>query len=149
MKLLRIVLLLASLLVLMLIPVVSAFAADGDPPAAGELVINEIMINPAGSESGGEWIEIKNITGESRDLNGCSISDGEGIHAWTSQTLVQAGEYFLLCYDPSSTNAPSGCDVDYANGIQLSNEKDKKKNNEQKDNYIKDEIGKILNNIGT
>ena len=83
-KIFSVILLLSLILFL---PFASVQADDGDTPTVGELVINEIMINPAGSEPGGEWIEIVNISGETRDLNGCSITDGEDTYTWSTSQL--------------------------------------------------------------
>lgn len=114
-----------------ILSVLPAFAADEDPPTTGELIINEIMINPApsGVDTAGEWIELVNISGESRELNGCSISDGatEGTFTWETSTIVQASDYHLLCRDDQASNAPNGCDTVYgsdAGSLQLSNSGD-------------------------
>lgn len=53
------------------IPVVPA------PSRAGQLVITELMIDPATlSDTQGEWIELHNTTRESFELRGCELDDG-------------------------------------------------------------------------
>ncbi len=102
-------------------------ATDGDTPTTGEIVINEIMINPAGNESAAEWFELYNTTSETRDLNGCSVSDGEGTYTWSTSTIIQPGQYFVLCYDDTDASAPPTCDTVYgssAGSLQLSNSGD-------------------------
>jgi hypothetical protein len=48
-------------------------------PAPGELVITEIMVDPTNPvDPTGEWLEITNLTGQTLNLTGCVLSDGEG-----------------------------------------------------------------------
>ncbi len=59
--------------------------ADGaDPPAAGEIVITEILYDPHGAlaESTAEWFEVRNLADDRRSLDGCSVDDG------ASSTLI-------------------------------------------------------------
>lgn len=47
-------------------------------PAPGEIVFTEILANSGVSaESDFEWFEFTNVSGETLDLDGCSITDGE------------------------------------------------------------------------
>lgn len=99
-------------------------------PGEGDLVINEIMYNPsgAGNEPGHEWFEVKNVSGLGVDINGCTISDGEGTHTIAASTTIADGGYFVLGYSDTIT----GVAVDYVynggpgNGanIQLANSGD-------------------------
>ena len=63
------------------------------PPAAGELLISEIMYNPEGVRDDlGEWVEIYNPQGDSLDLDGCTIGD----RAFTSDienVVIPGGQY--------------------------------------------------------
>lgn len=70
-------------------------------PAAGQLVITEIMANPAGVDSEQEWFELANIGGSSFDLNGLGL-DRAGDSAPASPILsadckpVSAGGFAVL-----------------------------------------------------
>jgi hypothetical protein len=50
-------------------------AGSGEPPGAGELRITELLINPAGTDTGREWIEVQNVTGRALDLSGLHLAD--------------------------------------------------------------------------
>ena len=64
----------------------------------GDLVITEIMFNPAfGSDSSSEWIEILNASGVSVDLNGLIIMETGGSDSEiTESVVIGAGEYAVL-----------------------------------------------------
>ncbi|MCB0577875.1 MAG: lamin tail domain-containing protein [Phaeodactylibacter sp.] len=89
------------------------------PPIAnpGDVVINEIMQNPAAvADADGEWFELYNTTLGSIDLNGWSISDaGTDLHVIDNggPLLIPAGGYLVLGNngDPA---ANGGVAVDYA-----------------------------------
>lgn len=44
-------------------------------PAAGELRITELLINPAGTDTGREWVEIQNVSGRVLDLSRVHLAD--------------------------------------------------------------------------
>ncbi|MCU0695580.1 MAG: lamin tail domain-containing protein [Myxococcaceae bacterium] len=54
---------------------------------AGDLVISEVMIDPDGTDTGGEWIEIFNTTGAPIDLRGYTVSYRSGTSAAKSHTV--------------------------------------------------------------
>lgn len=58
--------------------VVGTCAGSTDAPAAGDLVISEIMRNPSGGDDAGEWIELYNALTVARRLDGCVLSDDGG-----------------------------------------------------------------------
>jgi beta-lactamase superfamily II metal-dependent hydrolase len=61
-------------------------AADADAAAANnEILINEVELNPAGTDSGAEKVEIYNPSNRAVDLNGWTISSTAGR---TSATIV-------------------------------------------------------------
>jgi hypothetical protein len=45
------------------------------PAAAGELVIHEVLVNPADADDLGEWFELYNPTTTALDLAGCLLTD--------------------------------------------------------------------------
>jgi len=44
-------------------------------PAAGELRITELLINPAGTDTGREWVEIQNVSARVLDLSRVHLAD--------------------------------------------------------------------------
>jgi hypothetical protein len=67
----------------------------------GDLVITEIMANPAGNDEGKEWFEIFNASKTEIDLSGVKVSagraDGSGeLFHVISKAKIQAGQYFVL-----------------------------------------------------
>ena len=84
-------------------------------PAAGDLVITEVMQNPnAVSDSVGEWFEVLNTTSSPIELQGLTFSDRDS-DSFTVETsvLVAAGGYAVLGNnaDPAING---GVAVDYA-----------------------------------
>jgi cysteine-rich repeat protein len=78
-----------------------AFGAVFLPPAEGEVVMTELMVDPdAAFDRDGEWIELHNTTDRTLNLTGCVFSDA-GNDTFTLETagtgvLIQAGAYFVL-----------------------------------------------------
>lgn len=67
----------------------------------GDLVITEVMANPAGMDTGQEWFEIYNASSAAIDLAGLTLeyhkSDGSEEHAHVMDELViEAGDYLVL-----------------------------------------------------
>ena len=71
-----------------------SFVAPNTAHAASNIVINEVMYNPA---TGGEWVELFNPTAASIDVSGLLLSDNEGVD-------VGEGEYWI----PAGTVIPAG-----------------------------------------
>ncbi len=99
----------------------------GTPPAAGDLVFTELMINPAVvSDLVGEWVELHNTTAEALDLSGCVLHD-DGSESFTfgaGEAVIPAGAYWVLA--PSGDAAKNdGVTVDVVvPGLKLSNSAD-------------------------
>ncbi len=74
----------------------------GDPPAGceGSVVINELLTNPAGSDSSamGEWIEIFNAGTEPAELNGWAIERAKSTYSERVSLFgfLPAGSYLLV-----------------------------------------------------
>ena len=80
----------------------------------GDLVINEIMQNPAAvSDGNGEWFEVFNNTAGPVDLIGLTIrDDGSNTHTITSSVVVAVGDFAVLARNSTfATNG--GVTVDY------------------------------------
>lgn len=87
------------------------------PQQAGDVVINEIMYHPTSAND--EWFEIKNVSGQTLDLNGCLITDGDGgiHHLISSFTPIADGDYFVLAAIASISGVV--VDYNYGGGAQL------------------------------
>lgn len=89
--------------------------------AAGDLVISEVMIDPDGTDTGSEWIEIFNTLGTPVDLKGLTLyvrdTDGSGAktHAIRAGTVPARG-YFVLGDIRSGPN-PAWINYTYADGL--------------------------------
>ncbi|HTA18625.1 MAG TPA: lamin tail domain-containing protein [Polyangia bacterium] len=100
-------------------------AADAAPeapraraPRAGEISIDELLVDPAGDDLGHEWIEIANVAAEPLDLATLHVSDG------TTDVAIDAGVLpagALLVLGQSAERAHNGdAPVDLAYGTRLS-----------------------------
>ncbi len=88
--------------------------------AAGDLVITEILFDPAAVGDGaGEWFELYNDSGASVDLYGLEIFDTDAVTQGdlvtvTSSVVVANATYAVLGRFDTATNG--GVDLDYAYG---------------------------------
>ncbi len=94
----------------------------------GDLIISEVMANPAAvSDANGEWFEVHNLTGNSLDLNGITLSDGgSDLHVvdfGAALTLIPYGYMVFGRSGDLSTNGGYGADYVYS-GFTLSNSVD-------------------------
>ena len=79
------------------------------PTTAGEVVVNEIMPNPAtvADASGGEWFELYNAGTDTFDLDGCEIYDANtDSHSISSELLIAPGETITLANGASPGFTP-------------------------------------------
>ena len=93
----------------------------------GELVVTEIMQNPAAvSDGDGEWIEIYNASGVDVDLDGLEVSDlGSDSFVVDTSIVVAAGEYAVLAKNAdAATNGGLPVDFEYGSGMTLGNSDD-------------------------
>ncbi|WP_404307061.1 beta strand repeat-containing protein [Neorhodopirellula lusitana] len=93
--------------------------------ALGDVIVNEIMKNPAAvGDSDGEYFEVYNTTGSTIDLNGWTISDNDGESHVISNGVplsIPAGGYLVLGSNADS-GANGGITVDYEySGFTLAN----------------------------
>ncbi|MBU4512413.1 DUF4215 domain-containing protein [Patescibacteria group bacterium] len=86
--------------------------AEGIGP--GDIVINEIMQNPAKvSDFGGEWFEVYNTTNNNINLDGCAIGDlGSHFHIINNTLIVPAAGYAVLGVS-GNLALNGGVNVDY------------------------------------
>lgn len=65
---------------------------DSGGGGSGVVFINEVLVNEAGSDPAGEFVEIVNDTDAAMSLAGWTVSDGAGLrHTFASGTSVPAG----------------------------------------------------------
>ena len=80
--------------------IVTSDDGGGSDPVPGDLVITEIMQNPAAvSDAAGEWFEITNVSGTNIDLDGWTIADEDfDSHVITNSgpLVVPAGGALVL-----------------------------------------------------
>ena len=102
------------------------------PPIAnpGDVVINEIMQNPAAvSDNAGEWFELYNNTAGSINLNGWTLADIDNdtvVIANGEPLIIDAGGYLVLGVN-ADMGTNGGVMVDYAydgNNFSLANSTD-------------------------
>ncbi len=93
------------------------------PPAPGELVITELMVNPATvNDPVGEWMELVNTSDGERNLTGCVVRD-EGTDHFvigdaTTPVVAPAGGHVVLAMDGDAA-ANGGVDADFAYGAGM------------------------------
>ncbi len=63
------------------------------------LIINELMPNPEGSDKEGEWIEIKNLSSFEINLNGWAIEDESSKKYIFGDEVIGANEFLVLKYE--------------------------------------------------
>jgi hypothetical protein len=98
------------------------FNQSGFAAAVGDLLITEVMANPAAlSDSQGEWFELFNPTAEHINLLGIDLGDdGSNHHRFDSDLLILPGEFLTL-----ARSAEPGFTPDYVYGnFTLSNGSD-------------------------
>ena len=100
-------------------------ANDCPPPTVDEVVITEIIQNPAAvSDANGEWFEVFNPTASAIDIDGWTIrDDGSDSHTISNggPLLVPAGGFLVLARNgDSGTNGGVTVDYEYS-GITLAN----------------------------
>jgi hypothetical protein len=95
--------------------------ACGGGLVAGDLVLSEVMANPAGDDDGSEWFEIYNASTTALDLAGVSLvlskTDGsdEKLHTMT-ELVVEPGDYVVVG-DVLTELKPAWVDYGYGNDL--------------------------------
>ncbi len=113
------VLLSAAILGMSCAPAATTDACKGR--ADGDLIITELMIDPEGTDTGGEWIEVFNTLGTPLEMKGLTLytrdTDGSGskTHVVRAGTAPARG-YFVLGDVRSGPN-PSWINYSYADGL--------------------------------
>jgi hypothetical protein len=99
-------------------------ARPGRSPGPGDLAIDEVLIDPAGSDLGREWFEIVSLAGEALDLGSIHVADGATDVAVDAGVLQPRG--VLVLGQSADTAHNGGAPVDHAYGtrLQLNNDAD-------------------------
>jgi hypothetical protein len=111
------------------LPVIATFSFPGGDPSPYNIVITEIMVNPAAvSDYYGEWFEIYNNDTISIDLAGWRIADSEDnlheIQTVSIEFYINPGDYLVLGRNVDNT-VNGGYTADYGySSFQLSNSED-------------------------
>jgi hypothetical protein len=75
-------------------------------PAAGEVLVTEVMYNPSGTEPDAEWIEVYNAASGPRTLTGLVLRDGGGrTHTIGGSVVLAAGRYAVLARSTAAATA--------------------------------------------
>jgi hypothetical protein len=91
------------------------------PSFAGQLVINELMIDPKTlSDTQGEWLELKNTGALALDLQGCSLDDGSKEPRPIAASLVAPAFGYLTI---ARTSQP-GFEPSYVTSLSFTNTAD-------------------------
>ena len=101
--------------------------APAAPNVAHQIVINEVMANPAAvTDDAGEWVEVHNTGSTAINLQGWQIvSDGDATHTIASSVSVPAGGYVVLARVGARTrNGGVVAQYVYGTGVNLTNSGD-------------------------
>jgi hypothetical protein len=90
-------------------------------PRAGEIVVDELLVDPAGSDLGHEWVEVANLTGEPLDLATLHVADGTTEVAVDARVLPGGGLLVLGQSIDRAHNGDAPVDVAYGTKLALSN----------------------------
>ena len=95
---------------------------DEDFIAPGDIIINELMINPAAvAEADGEWLELLNVAGRDIDLVGWTLADHLGEVTVGSSLVVADGEALLVAVEEDPLLNGGLPAVDWAASFSLGN----------------------------
>jgi hypothetical protein len=94
---------------------------SGAMPAAGDIVIDELLINPAGTDTNREWIEIANVSTATLDLHRLHVADAASDVAVDAGVLAPGGLLVLgQSLDPTK-NGGAPIAFSFGNAISLNN----------------------------
>lgn len=78
-----------------------------------KILINELMINVAGSDSEGEWIELVNLEDREVNLIGWQLADLKNYFAFTENTFIGPQEYLVVSRTESRITLNNSGDTIY------------------------------------
>jgi hypothetical protein len=91
-------------------------------PVAGDLVITEALVNPAGTDTGREWIEIASLADEPLDLSALHLADTAADVAAPAR-IVDAGQRVVLAQSSDAAkNGGVSAAAAYGSRLALNND---------------------------
>ncbi|HVZ71890.1 MAG TPA: lamin tail domain-containing protein [Polyangia bacterium] len=93
----------------------------GRAPSAGDVVIDELLIDPTGNDLGHEWIEVVNVTNETLDLSALHVSDDSSDVAVETGPLAPGARLVLGQSIDRAHNGDAPVDVAYGTRLSLNN----------------------------
>jgi hypothetical protein len=90
-------------------------------PAAGDLIVDELLINPAGTDTNREWIEIANLSAATLDLHQLHVADAASDVAVDAGVLAPGGLLVLGQSLDSTKNGGAPIAFSFGNVISLNN----------------------------
>jgi hypothetical protein len=111
------------LFVLGTLPVPRVMAVSLNTIVPGQLLISEIMANPAGDDSVQEWFEVFNPLPVAVDLNGLVVTSNNGSFTVGPGAAVSSDGYFLFARssDPASNGGLPSVDFSWGQALTLTN----------------------------
>ncbi|MDX9911172.1 MAG: lamin tail domain-containing protein [Phycisphaerales bacterium] len=78
------------------------------PLASGQVIISELLVNPAGTDVPGEWLELYNYSGATVDLSGWILDDEDStpVGILPNGTMLDPGEALIVCISGLDPNDP-------------------------------------------
>jgi hypothetical protein len=99
-------------------------ARPGRAPSPGDVAIDEILIDPAGSDLGREWFELVSLAGEALDLGSIHVADSATDVAVDAGVLQPGGALVLGQSTDTAHNGGAPVDRAYGTRLQLNNDAD-------------------------
>jgi Lamin Tail Domain len=90
-------------------------------PRVGEVVIDEVLVNPAGDDLGREWIEIANLGADWLDLSGLHLANASVDLAVAGGRIAPGGLRLLGQSADPTKNGGAPVDVAYGTKLILNN----------------------------
>jgi len=114
--------------------------ADGSP-WGGRVIVNEALPNPAGTDSGNEWVELLNVGLAPADLSGWTFGDAsdDERHVFEAGTVLAPGEALVLFDSGSHPDVP-GSIVSSSGSLSLNNSAETLTLHDA-DGALRDEVG--------
>jgi hypothetical protein len=101
-------------------------AVDGTsarPPGAGEVVVTEALVNPAGTDTGREWIEIASRSSAPLDLSGLHLADANAVDVAAPAGVIAPGARLVLGQSAdASKNGGAPIAIAYGTRLGLNND---------------------------
>src|SRR5262245_41051907 len=100
-----------------------ACTSNTNAPLAGDLVIDEVLANPAATDTGKEWFEVVNTNAGARDIGGVVVTSGTGLFVVPAGTSLPSGAFFIFAgsADSAVNGGLPAVNVNYGSSLTLAN----------------------------